>query len=123
MIDETHTGWEISQVREAISCDWANLAVKELTSDQRRAIREHLEMNIAALRDLVTRNRLASRTARLQSVQDHFASFRVLESNQPNAQANTKKTLEELQIVKRDGSSVPVKASIGTLGRVPVLAS
>ena len=72
MIDETHTGWEISQVREAISCDWANLAVKELTSDQRRAIREHLEMNIAALRDLVTRDRLASRTARLQRVQDQL---------------------------------------------------
>jgi hypothetical protein len=40
------------------------LASNNLTTDQRKAIREHLGMNIAALRDLVTRNRLASRTAK-----------------------------------------------------------
>jgi hypothetical protein len=40
-------------VRAAISEDWIRLAEKNLTPHQRKAIREHLDMNIAELRELV----------------------------------------------------------------------
>ena len=32
-----------------------------LTSEQRKAVREHLEMNVAALRDLLQRNRTSGK--------------------------------------------------------------
>lgn len=55
--------WKIQEVREAISQDWNQLASKNLTREQRRALREHLEMNLATLRHLIERNQLAkSRT-------------------------------------------------------------
>jgi hypothetical protein len=69
MSDEDRMKWELSSVREAISHAWANLATNKLTSDQRKALREHLEMNISALQDLITRNRLALQTARVRRLQ------------------------------------------------------
>jgi len=49
--------WKIHSVREAISEDWSKLAAKDLTPSERKAIREHLDMNIAELRDLVRSSR------------------------------------------------------------------
>lgn len=54
-----HDDWKIGVIREAIAQDWGKLANKKLTPDQRKAIREHLDMNTAELRDLVARNRNA----------------------------------------------------------------
>jgi hypothetical protein len=58
--------FEIQTIREAISQDWSTLASKNLSAEQRRAVREHLEMNVSALRDLVERNRIAKQKARLR---------------------------------------------------------
>ena len=51
--------WQIQTVREAISQDWIRLATKNLTPEQRKAVREHLEMNVAALRELIQRNQVS----------------------------------------------------------------
>jgi hypothetical protein len=48
---------KIRSVREAISQDTSKLAEKNLTSGQRKAIREHLDIRVAELQDLVGRNR------------------------------------------------------------------
>jgi hypothetical protein len=63
--DEQVLTWKIDNVREAISLDWKNLATKNLTTDQRSAIREHLNICNSTLRDLVERNRAASQKAKL----------------------------------------------------------
>jgi len=70
MLDEARIECELSNVREAIRRDWASLASNELTSDQRKAIRQDLEMNIAALHDLLMRKRLAAETAKLRRLQN-----------------------------------------------------
>jgi len=56
-LHEQHGEWQIQNVRQAISQDWIRLAAKGLTSEQRKAVREHLEMNVAALRDLTERKK------------------------------------------------------------------
>jgi hypothetical protein len=48
---------KIRSVREAISQDWTKLAEKKLTPGRRKAIREHLDINVAQLQDLVGHNR------------------------------------------------------------------
>ena len=58
--------FEIKTIREAISQDWSTLASRNSSAEQRKAVREHLEMNVRALRDLVERNRIAKQKARLQ---------------------------------------------------------
>jgi hypothetical protein len=63
--DEERINWEIDTVRRAISIDWKHLATKNLTADQRKAIREHLNICNSTLKDLVERNRAASRKAKL----------------------------------------------------------
>ena len=55
MTDEARRDWEIRIVREAISEDWASLASNKLNAEQRRALRDHLSLHIAALRDLAER--------------------------------------------------------------------
>ena len=45
--------FEIRTIREAISQDWRTLALNNLTGEQRKAVRDHLDMNICALRDLI----------------------------------------------------------------------
>jgi hypothetical protein len=67
--DEQELRWRIDNVREAISLDWKNLATKNLTADQRKAIREHLSICNSTLKDLVERNRSASQKAKLGSNQ------------------------------------------------------
>jgi hypothetical protein len=62
---EQELTWKIDNVREAISLDWKHLATKNLTADQRNAIREHLNICNSTLRDLVERNRAASQKAKL----------------------------------------------------------
>jgi hypothetical protein len=62
---EQELTWKIDNVRESISLDWKNLATKNLTADQRSAIREHLNICNSTLRDLVERNRAASQKAKL----------------------------------------------------------
>ena len=47
---------KIRSAREAISQDWSKLAEKNLTSGQRKAIREHLDINVAQPQDLVGHN-------------------------------------------------------------------
>jgi hypothetical protein len=54
---EQDAEWKIQNIRDAISEDWIRLAAKDLKPEERKAVREHLEMNVAALRDLIERNR------------------------------------------------------------------
>jgi hypothetical protein len=56
--------FEVQTIRDAISEDWSALASGKLTAEQRKARREHLEMNISALLDLVERSRLAKQRAK-----------------------------------------------------------
>jgi len=62
MDDEARRDWEIRIVREAISDDCASLASKKLDAEQRRALRDHLSLHIAALRELAERRRSALQT-------------------------------------------------------------
>ena len=66
---------EIETIRQAISEDWRALASGELTGEQRRARREHLEMNVDALRNLVQRSRLAKKAAKLRQIVDWDEKF------------------------------------------------
>jgi hypothetical protein len=69
-MSQDSTDWELHHIRDAIASDWQALASNKLSSHQRRSVREHLSMNIAALRDIMTRRRkelvvrLRPRTAR-----------------------------------------------------------
>ena len=63
--NEQELRWKIDNVRESIGLDWKNLATKNLTADQRKAIREHLNICNSTLKDLVERNRAASEKAKL----------------------------------------------------------
>lgn len=58
--------WQLHHVRDAIASDWDALASHALTSEQRRSLREHLNMNLAALRELKVRKRIASHSERIQ---------------------------------------------------------
>ena len=66
MTDDEKMEWELKSLRDEISLDWAKLASKDLTPDRRKAIREHLALNVAALRDLVERNETASHRLKLE---------------------------------------------------------
>jgi hypothetical protein len=67
--DEQELTWRIDNLRESISLDWKNLATKNLTADQRKAIREHLNICNSTLRDLVERSRSASQKSKLENHQ------------------------------------------------------
>jgi hypothetical protein len=56
--------FELQKIRDAISEDWSALASGKLTAEQRKARREHLEMNVCALLDLVEGSRLKKRRAK-----------------------------------------------------------
>jgi hypothetical protein len=62
--------FEIQAIRASIDQDWSELASGKLTAEQRKARREHLEMNVDALRDLVQRSQLAKQRAKLQQKDD-----------------------------------------------------
>jgi hypothetical protein len=64
MSDEDRREWEIRIVREAIDRDWAWLASHNLSTEQRRAVREHLSVHVTALRELAERHRLALQSVR-----------------------------------------------------------
>jgi hypothetical protein len=66
MSEDERFDWELKSIRDAISTDWARLASKDLTPDERKSITEHLSLNIAALHDLVGRNRTASHRLKLE---------------------------------------------------------
>ena len=51
-IDE-ETGWKIKVARNAIAYDWAKLAANRLSFEQRKSIRERLQKNTKALRQIV----------------------------------------------------------------------
>jgi len=53
MLDQNTIDWEIELVRCDIASDKAELSSKGLNSKQRKAIRNHLQMNILALRQLL----------------------------------------------------------------------
>ena len=63
--DEQELTWKINRVREEISLDWKNLATKNLTADERKAIIEHLNICASTLKDLGERSRAASKKANL----------------------------------------------------------
>lgn len=67
--DEQELTWKIDNVRESIGLDWKNLATRNLTADQRKAIREHLNICNSALKDLVERNQTASQKSKLENYQ------------------------------------------------------
>jgi hypothetical protein len=67
--DEQELTWKINNVRESISLDWKHLATKNLTADQRKAIREHLNICHSTLKDLVERSRSASQKSKLENHQ------------------------------------------------------
>jgi hypothetical protein len=58
---ESSLDWQLHHVRDAIATDWDVLASGKLAADKRRSLREHLEMNLAALRELKMRRRLIDR--------------------------------------------------------------
>jgi hypothetical protein len=60
MSGEENLKWEIDAVRESIRQDWAMLASKELTAEQRKAVKEHLLAYVHTLEELVKRNRSVS---------------------------------------------------------------
>ena len=63
MTDEEKLRGYIDEVRAAIRLDWMNLATKPLVTDERKAIRQHIEKCHSALKDLkdlVERSRSAS---------------------------------------------------------------
>ena len=64
MSDEARREWEIRIVREAIDRDWAWLASHSLSTEQRRAVREHLSVHVTALRELAERHRLTLQSVR-----------------------------------------------------------
>ena len=66
---EQELTWKIGKVREAIGLDWKNLASKNLTADQRSAIREHLNICNITLKDLVERNWAVSQESKLKKHQ------------------------------------------------------
>jgi hypothetical protein len=55
MTDEEIIMQQIELIRESIRLDWKKLATENLTFDQRKAIREDLQMCISALKDLRAR--------------------------------------------------------------------
>jgi hypothetical protein len=59
--DEQELKWKIDNVRESISRDWKNLAMKNLTADERKAIREHFNICVSTLKGLVERGRASSK--------------------------------------------------------------
>jgi hypothetical protein len=52
--------WELRHIRDAIESDWHALASGKLSADQRKSVRDHLNMNLAALRETKLRTRIAS---------------------------------------------------------------
>ena len=67
--DKQELEWKMNRVREEISLDWKNLATKNLIADQRKAIREHLNICNSILKDLVERSRAASQKSKLENRQ------------------------------------------------------
>jgi len=55
MTDEEKLRWYIDEVRESIRLDWAELASRNLTTDKRKAISQHLGMCHSGLKDLLDR--------------------------------------------------------------------
>jgi len=51
--DRETVEWRIKTLRSSIGHDWAVLATKGLSSEERKATREHLKMNIKELRQIV----------------------------------------------------------------------
>jgi len=71
MSDEARREWQFRIVREAIDRDWTELASGNLSTEQRRAVREYLSVHITTLRELVERHRLgllSVRANRLRSI-------------------------------------------------------
>jgi hypothetical protein len=56
---EISLDWQLHHVRDAIASDWDALASDALSAEQRRSVREHLNMNLAELRELKARMRAA----------------------------------------------------------------
>ena len=53
LIDDETVAWKIKVTRNAIASDWAELAAKRLSFEQRKSIRERLQKNTKALRQIV----------------------------------------------------------------------
>ena len=69
-IDEQELRWKIDNIRESIGIDLANLASRNFSVEQRKAIREHLKIcneSLKTLKELVERNRTASHKLKLDN--------------------------------------------------------
>jgi hypothetical protein len=64
--DGNSLNWELRHIRDAIASDWHALASGRLGAHQRKSVRDHLSMNLAALREVKLRTRMASRSERMQ---------------------------------------------------------
>ena len=53
--DQEMLRFDLDTLQESVRIDWANLASKHLTADQRKEIRRHLATCIDALKDLLAR--------------------------------------------------------------------
>jgi hypothetical protein len=53
MLDQNTIDWEVELVRCDIAADKADLASNGLNTKQRKVVRNHLQMNILALRQLL----------------------------------------------------------------------
>lgn len=68
--DEGSLKWQLHQIRESIAADWNALASNSLEHSQRKFVREHLGMNIAALRELRARKSTAGRIEQIRGSQN-----------------------------------------------------
>jgi hypothetical protein len=67
---ENSLDWELHHIRDAIASDWDALASGKLGPHQRQAVREHLDMNLIALRELKIKRRIASYSIRMRRMLD-----------------------------------------------------
>jgi hypothetical protein len=65
--DQESVEWKIKTLRNAIAHDWAVLATEGLSSEQRKATRERLQMKIKNLRQIVGQRPSASEPANLEA--------------------------------------------------------
>jgi len=87
MADANKVDWEIGQLRKEIGDDWAQLASKNLPADKRVVFREHLQMTVRELQDLVARHQTNVQKLRL----NRFRRMERLELELSEAKGELKK--------------------------------
>lgn len=62
--------WELRHIRDAIASDWNALASGKLGPNQRKSVRDHLDMNLEALRELKARTRATLRSEKTRRLRE-----------------------------------------------------